>query len=163
MQITAIDTGPNAVTIPRDYSPALVEALRQPFAIAVDETSLGRLNVKLGDRAIYNGKTVYVRAVLRGYPNMQIASVVMSRDTLRMLGEANNGNRVGPLMVRIKDPARAEIVANQLNRTANGLYKAETRTNLSKFSLLDMIKFQIVGIMLGFSVFLGTLIGVAIT
>ncbi|RZJ42596.1 MAG: FtsX-like permease family protein [Brevundimonas sp.] len=163
VQITAIDTGPDAVTIPRDYSPELVEALRQPFAIAVDETSLGRLGVQLGDRAIYNGKTVYVRAVLRGYPNMQIANVIMSRDTLRMLGEANNGNRVGPLMVRIKDPARAEIVANQLNRTANGLYKAETRTNLSKFSLIDMVKFQIVGIMLGFSVFLGTLIGVAIT
>ncbi|RZJ37801.1 MAG: FtsX-like permease family protein, partial [Brevundimonas sp.] len=36
-------------------------------------------------------------------------------------------------------------------------------TNLSKFSLIDMVKFQIVGIMLGFSVFLGTLIGVAIT
>ncbi|RZJ96606.1 MAG: ABC transporter permease, partial [Brevundimonas sp.] len=109
VQITAIDTGPDAVTIPSDYSTELVEALRQPFAIAVDETSLGRLGVQLGDKAIYNGKTVHVRAVLRGYPNMQIASVVMSRDTLRMLGEANNGNRVGPLMVRIKDPGRAEI------------------------------------------------------
>ena len=163
VQVTAIDTSPDAVTIPSDYSPELVEALRQPFAIAVDETSLKRLGVQLGDRGNYNGKSVYVRAVLRGYPNMQVPSIVMSRDTLRMLGEANEGERVGPLMVRIEDPARAEIVAAQLNANSRGMFRAWTRQELADANQSAMFEEQIIGIMLGFSVFLGVLIGVAIT
>src|SRR5690606_10969367 len=54
------DAVPGAVTVPTDYSPELIEALRQPFGVAVDETALGRLGVKRGDKAIYNGKTVRV-------------------------------------------------------------------------------------------------------
>ncbi|MEC8456475.1 MAG: ABC transporter permease, partial [Pseudomonadota bacterium] len=110
VNVTTIDAMPGAVTVPVDYSDDLVEALRQPYAVAVDQTALGRLGVKLGDQATYNGKTVRVAAVTQGYPNMMQATVVMSRDTLRMLGEANTGERVGPLMVQIKDPARAPIV-----------------------------------------------------
>src|SRR5690606_33289052 len=110
VQVSIIDAVPGAVTVPIDYSDALIETLRQPYAVAVDETALGRLGVQLGDRAIYNGKTIRIAAVTSGYPNMMQAGLVMSRDTLRMLGEANTGDRVGPLMVAIENPARAEIV-----------------------------------------------------
>ena len=46
---------PGSVTIPVDYSDELVEALRQPYTVAVDESALSVLGVQLGDRAIYAG------------------------------------------------------------------------------------------------------------
>ena len=163
VQVSIIDAVPGAVTVPTDYSPELVEALRQPFGVAVDETALGRLGVKLGDKAIYNGKTVRIVAVTRGYPNMMQAGVVMSRDTLRMLGEANTGDRVGPLMVSIKPGADSERVVAQLNAQSGGQFKAWTRAELGEANQAAMFKESFIVIMLGFSLFLGILIGVAIT
>ncbi|MDY6922942.1 MAG: ABC transporter permease [Pseudomonadota bacterium] len=163
VQVSIIDAVPGAVTVPVDYSPELVEALRQPFGVAIDETALGRLGVKLGDKAIYNGKTVRVVAVTRGYPNMMQAGVVMSRDTLRMLGEASTGDRVGPLMVGIRPGADSERVVAQLNAQSRGQFKAWTRADLGEANQAAMFKESFIVIMLGFSLFLGILIGVAIT
>ena len=163
VQVSIIDAVPGAVTVPSDYSPDLVEALRQPFGVAIDETALGRLGVKLGDKAIYNGKTVRVVAVTRGYPNMMQAGVVMSRDTLRMLGEASTGDRVGPLMVGVRPGADPERVVAQLNAQSRGQFKAWTRAELGKANQAAMFKESFIVIMLGFSLFLGILIGVAIT
>ncbi len=163
VQVTIIDAVPGAVTVPTDYSDELVEALRQPFGVAIDETARGRLGVELGDKAIYNGKTVRVVAITRGYPNMMQAGVVMSRDTLRMLGEANTGERVGPLMVSIRPGADPERVVAQLNAQSRGQFKAWTRAQLGEANQAAMFKENFIVIMLGFSLFLGILIGVAIT
>lgn len=163
VMVSSVVTTPGSPTIPVDYSDDLIEALRQPYAVAIDETAQARLGVKLGDRALYNGRTVRIAAITRGYPNFMQAGLVMSRDTLRALGEAYTGDRVGPLMVRISDPARAEIVVAQLNAQANGQYRAWTRAALSKANEASMFEEGIVVVMLGFSLFLGVLIGVAIT
>lgn len=163
VMVTSIVTEPGNPTIPVDYSDELVEALRQPDAIVVDETALATLGVRLGDQAIYNGHTVRVAGVTRGYANMMQPSIVMSRDTLRRFGEAYTGSRVGPLMVQIRDPARAEFVVAQLNASSNGQYRAWTRRDLSAAGEASMFEEGIVVVMLGFSVFLGTLIGIAIT
>lgn len=159
-----IDTTPEAVTIPTDYSEELVEALRQPFTVAVDETSLKALGVKLGDKAIYNGQTVTVVAVTRGYPNMMQQTIVMSRDTMRMLGQTSDSSpRVGPLMVALKDPSRAKIVTAQLNKMSNGQYRAWTRQELADANSSAMFEEGILVIIIGGCVVLGIIIGVAIT
>lgn len=163
VNVTVIDAIPGYVTVPTDYTQSMIEALRRPFAIAVDETALKRLGVKKGDKALYNGKTVYVAVVTKGYPNIIQPTLVMSRDTLRMLGEADTGQRVGPLMVEIQDPARAEIVVAQLNKKADGKFRAWTRQELADANSGAMLDDQIIGIILGFSAFLGLLIGVIIT
>ena len=163
VSVSIVDTTPGAVTIPTDYSPELVDALRQPFAVAVDETALTTLSVKLGDKALYNGQTVTVAAVTRGYPNMMQPSVVMSRDTLRMLGQADTGPRVGPLMVKLRDPARAQIVAGQLNTLGNDQWKAWTRQELADANAGAMFEEGILIIIIGGCVVLGTIIGIAIT
>ncbi|MDP2764462.1 MAG: ABC transporter permease [Brevundimonas sp.] len=164
VQASVIDTMPGAVTIPTDYSDELIEALRQPYTVAIDETALKQLGVKLGDKALYNGQTVTVAAVLRGYPNMMQASIVMSRDTMRMLGQTNESSpRVGPLMVGLTDPSRAEIVAAQLNTMGGGQYKAWTRQQLADANASAMFEEGILVIIIGGCVVLGTIIGVAIT
>jgi putative ABC transport system permease protein len=161
--VNIIDTAPGSVTIPTDYSQELVDALRQPYAVAIDETALTPLGVKLGDRALFNGQTVKVVGVLRGYPNMMQPTIVMSRDTLRMLGQADTGPRVGPLMVKIRNPAQAEIVVAQLNTQGGGQWKAWTRQQLADANAAGMFEEGIIVIILGGCVVLGVIIGVAIT
>ena len=163
VQASIIDTTPGAVTIPTDYSQELVDALRQPYTVAIDETAVTKLGVKLGDKALYNGQTVTVAGITRGYPNMMQANVVMSRDTLRMLGQASTGPRVGPLMVKLSDPSQAQRVAAELNAQGDGQWKAWTRQELADANAGAMFEEGILVIIIGGCVVLGTIIGVAIT
>jgi putative ABC transport system permease protein len=163
VQTWIIDTTPGAVTIPIDYSPELVESLRQPYTVAIDETAMKSLGVQLGDKALYNGQTVTVAGVLRGYPNMMQQTVVMSRDTLRMLGQADTGPRVGPLMVKLRDPSQAKLVADQLNAFGDGQWKAWTRQELADANQSAMFEQGPLIIILGGVTFVGIIIGVAIT
>lgn len=163
VSVTVIDPIPGYVTVPTDYSDQLIETLRQPYAVAVDQTALGTLGVKVGDQAVYNGKTITIAAVTHGYPNVMQPRLVMSRDTLRMLGEADTGERVGPLMVKIADPSRAEIVAAQLNAASGGKFKAWTRPALAAANQASMFKEAFVVILLGFSAVIGVFIGIVIT
>lgn len=163
VQVSIIDTTPGAVTVPSDYAQELVDALRQPYTVAVDETALKTLGVKLGDKALYNGQTVTVVGVTRGYPNMMQSTIVMSRDTLRMLGQADTGPRVGPLMVKLRHPASADVVAAQLNAMGNGQWKAWTRQELADANAGAMFEEGILVIIIGGCVVLGTIIGIAIT
>lgn len=163
VNVNMVDTRPGAVTLPTDFDEATRVALLEPYAVAIDETQLKRLGVKLGDEASLRGKTVRVRAILHGYPDINNASVTTSRDTFRMMGMLTNNGKTGPLMVRIKDPARAEIVRDQLNKTSGGAYRAWTRQELADANQGAIMQEQIIGIFLGFSVFLGFLIGVGIT
>ncbi|MGH7027901.1 ABC transporter permease [Brevundimonas sp.] len=163
VQASIIDTTPGSVTIPTDYSRELVDALRQPYTVAIDETALTTLGVKLGDKALYNGQTVTVVGVTRGYPNMMQPNIVMSRDTLRMVGQADTGPRVGPLMIKLRDPSQSSIVAAQLNETGNGQWKAWTRQELADANAGAMFEEGILVIIIGGCVVLGIIIGVAIT
>jgi putative ABC transport system permease protein len=163
VQLTAVDTAPGAVTLPTDFDETTRLALLEPYAVVVDQTALNSLGVKLGDHATLGGQQVVVRHVITGYPNMMQATVYVSRDTLRLLGQASEGERVGPLMVRIGDPGRAEAVRDQLNSVSNDKYRAWTRAELAEANQGAMLKEQIIGVMLGFSLFLGLLIGISIT
>jgi putative ABC transport system permease protein len=163
VQTLGVDPTPGALTLPTDYSPDVIQALQEPYAIALDETALARLGVKLGDKASLNGKTIKIGAVLHGYPNMMTPTLVGSRQTLRLLSMQPRADRSGPLMVRIADPAQADLVRDQLNASSRGQYRAWTRAELAEANQASMFKEQIIGVMLGFSVFLGLLIGIGIT
>ena len=163
VQIMAVDTEPGSVTLPTDYPESTRQALAQPYTIAIDRTAVSRLGVKPGDIASLNGKEVRVGALLDGYPNMMQPTVVMSRATLRLLGMASVGSQVGPLYARLRDPSQADLVRDQLNAKAHGMYRAWTKPELAAANDASMLKNQFIGIMLGFSAVLGLLIGVAIT
>ncbi|MFN3523287.1 MAG: ABC transporter permease [Phenylobacterium sp.] len=163
VSVMMVDPRPGAVTLPVDYSDEVRTALLEPYSVVVDRSALKRLGVKVGEAATLRDKTVWVRAVVDGYPDINQATVVVSRDTFRMLGMMEQDDRTGPLMVRLKDPARAEIVRDQLNAASGGAYRAWTRAELSKANEGALMQEQIIGIFIGFSVFLGFLIGVGIT
>ena len=163
INVNMVDTRPGSVNLPHDFPEATRVALLEPYAIAIDETQLKRLGVKLGDEASLNGKTVRVRAILQGYPDVNNASVTMSRDTMRLMGMLVKGGKTGPLMVRVADSRRAEIVRDQLNAVSGGAYRAWTRPELAKANENALMSEQIIGIFLSFSVFLAFLIGVGIT
>jgi putative ABC transport system permease protein len=152
-----------SVTLPSDFPETVRLALLEPYAVVIDKTAQGRLGAKVGDSVMLNGKTVHLRALLDNYPNVDQPTVYMSRDTNRLLGLAPKGGKTGPLLVRLRDPTRAAIVAAQLNAAGKGLYKAWTREELSKANQNALMGEQIIGIFLGFSLFLGLLIGVGIT
>lgn len=163
VDVNMVDTRPGAVTLPVDFTEATRQALMEPYAVAIDESQLGRLGVKLGDSASLNGKTVRVRAILTGYPNINNASITASRDTLRLLGMIQDNGKTGPLMVRLKDPARAEIVRDQMNRDANDKYRAWTRAELAQANQGALMKEQIIGLFITATVVIGAFIGIAIT
>ncbi|WP_374575804.1 ABC transporter permease [Phenylobacterium sp.] len=163
ISVMMVDPRKGAVTLPVDYPETVRVALLEPYAVVLDRTALKRLGVKVGDPATLRGHTVWVRGVVDGYPDINQATVVVSRDTFRMLGMMEKPDKTGPLMVRLKDPSKAIEVRDQLNAVSGGLYRAWTRAELSKANEGALMKEQIIGVFLGFSVFLGFLIGVGIT
>jgi putative ABC transport system permease protein len=66
-------------------------------------------------------------------------------------------------MVQIKDPKRAEAVRDQLNAMAHGAYRAWTLKEFNQANEQAVMGEQIVGLLLGFSVFLAGLIGIGVT
>lgn len=163
VNIFDVDPRPNSPTLPTDYPESIRLALLEPYSVIMDKTALARLGTKLGAEATLGAKTVHVRGVLENYPNVDQPTVYMSRDTLRMLGMGPKNGKTGPLMVRIKDPAKAALVRDQLNAASHGLYRAWTKPDLAAANRKALMGEQIIGIFLGFSLFLGLLIGVGIT
>jgi putative ABC transport system permease protein len=66
VQVIGVEPVEGSVTLPSDFAPDVVDALKEPFAVVVDRSTLGKLGVKVGDKGKINGRTVYVRATLQG-------------------------------------------------------------------------------------------------
>jgi putative ABC transport system permease protein len=163
VQIIIIDPVPGAVTLPNDFGEDLMQALQEPYSVVVDQSSLDKLGVHIGEKAKINGLTVSVRGATNTYPSMFNAMVFMSRQTGKLLNLLNEGQRVGPLIVKIKDPALAQQVAAELNAVSDGHYKAWSREDLSESSQKAMLKEGGISVMIGFAVVVGTFIGIVIT
>ena len=163
VRVVVVDPVKGAVTLPSDFSDATIEALKEPFAVILDRTSLGKLGVQVGDKAKMNGRTVTVAGVVDGYPNMFNTQVFTSYQTAKLIYVADDGPRVGPLLVKLKDPTRAKQVAAELNVMAAGQFKAWTREELSKSSQMGMMKEGGIAIMIGFMALVGVFIGIVIT
>ena len=158
-----VDPRPDSVTLPIDYPESIRQALLEPYAVIMDKTALARLGTHMGATATLNGKTVHVRGILENYPNVDQPTIYMSRDTLRLLGMGPKNGKTGPLLVRIRDPSQAIVVRDQLNAISNGAYRAWSKPDLAAANRKALMGQQIIGIFLGFSLFLGLLIGVGIT
>jgi putative ABC transport system permease protein len=163
VQVIVVDPVHGAVTLPSDFGDDLIQALQEPYAVVVDGSSLGKLGVQLNDKAKMNGYTVWVRGTTSGYPSMFNALVFVSRQTAKLIRVYDDGPRVGPLVVKIKNPGSAGQVAADLNAMSNGQYKAWSREALSLASQKSMLKEGGIVVMIGFAVVVGAFIGIVIT
>jgi putative ABC transport system permease protein len=161
--VVMVDPVRGSVTLPSDFSDAQILTLQEPFAVMVDRSSLSKLGVEVGDKAKMNGNTVIVRATTTGYPSMFQSMVFMSLQTAKLLKLYTEGPRVGPLVLRLRNPLRAEAVAAELNVLAKGQYRAWSRETLSEASQRSMLKEGGIVVMVGFAVVVGAFIGIIIT
>ncbi len=162
VSIMVIDPQPNAITLPNDFTEEMAKVLAVPFNIAVDRSALAQMKVKLGDKASLNGRTVTVALIVEGYAGMAWTNVIMSRQTMRLMGLGNN-DRLGSLMVRVRNPAEAERVRNELNAIANKQYRAWTKQELHDVMVQGMTKQGPFFVAILFMSFIGAIIGVVIT
>jgi putative ABC transport system permease protein len=163
VQVMIIDTAPNAITLPNDFSDDTAAKLSAPFNIAVDKSALAQLKVKLGDKASLSGRTVRVAAVVEGYTSlMGMANIAMSRQTARLMGMVND-SQLGSLMVRIKNPLDAERVRNELNALSNDQYRAWTKQELHDSIVEGMNSAGPIFVAVMFLTIIGAVIGVVIT
>ncbi len=163
VQVIVIDPTPDSLTVPTDFDKNLLQAIEEPYAVVIDQSSVGKLGTGLNEKAKMNGSTVTVRGLTTGYPNMFNQTVFMSRQTAKLIYVVNEGPRVGSLLVKIKDPKRAQAVVNELNAMGKGEYKAWTREKLSASNESGILKEGGIGIILGFMVLVGVFIGIVIT
>ena len=164
VNIMVVDTSPNGVTLPDDFTDDMRRAIEPPYNVGVDISAVNQLGVKLGDEATVNGKTVRVALIMEGYANSQAPGVVMSRQTQRLMGTANDES-YGLLMVRIKNTSEKDAlrVADELNAMADGQYKAWTKKPLAAATVKDAMSEGLLAIILGFMSVIGFVIGVVIT
>lgn len=163
VNLNTVDPIPGSLTLPTDFPEEARLAILEPGTVVIDQSALGRLGVKLGDKATLNGKTVRVVYVLSTYPNLASPMVFLSRDTLQWLGLASQGPRGPPLAVEVSDPSKAEMVRDQLNAASHNEYRAWTREELSKANEKALLRDQFIGLFLVASVILGLFIGIVIT
>jgi putative ABC transport system permease protein len=163
VQVVIVDPVRGAVTLPVDFGDDVIQALQVPYSVIVDRSSLGKLGVQVGDEAKMDGIRVWVRATTDGYPSMFNATVFISRQTAKLLHLLSDDQRVGPLVVKIRNPALARQVATELNAMSNGQYKAWSREDLSDVTQKSMLKEGGISVMIGFAVVIGAFIGVVIT
>ena len=158
-----VDPVKGAITLPIDFGDDLIQALREPYAVIVDRSSLGKLGVQVGDKAKMNGQTVWVRGTTSGYPSMFQSMTFISVQTAKLLHQYNDGDRVGAILAKISDPRQARQVVDQLNAASKGQYKAWTREDLSRSSQTSMLSDGPIAVMIGFAVVVSAFIGVVIT
>jgi len=163
VQIVIVDPVRGAVTLPEDFSDEVLQALQVPYSVIVDRSSLAKLGVAVGDEAKINGIRVWVRAATNGYASMWNATVFTSRQTAKLLHLLSDDQRVGPLVVKIKDPGAVRRVVAELNAASKGQYKAWSREELSDATQKSMLKDGGISVMIGFAVVVGAFIGIVIT
>jgi putative ABC transport system permease protein len=161
--IMIVDPVKGAITLPTDFGDDLIQALREPYAVIVDRSSLGKLGVQVGDKAKMNGQTVWVRGTTTGYPSMFNATTFISVQTAKLLRQFNDGDRVGAILAKINDSGQIHQVVDQLNAASKGRYKAWTREDFSRSSQTSMLSDGPIAVMIGFAVVISVFIGVVIT
>jgi putative ABC transport system permease protein len=165
VNIMVIDTSPNGVTLPDDFTDEMRVALQAPYAVGIDVSAQRALGVKLGDQATLSGRTVRIALIVEGYANSQFSNLIMSRQTQRLMGMSND-ERLGLLMVRVKDAeTQAEIdrVRDELNAISGGQYRAWSKPELAESTIQSMMSDGFIAMILLFLSVIGFVIGVVIT
>jgi putative ABC transport system permease protein len=144
-----------------ELTPELRDRLREPGAVVVDESDLGRLGVRgVGDGAEIGGRRVRVAGMVRGTRGLAGAYVFCSVHTARqVLGLRSD--QATYLLARCRDAADAPAVAARLRSYPT--LSATTSGELSLRSRLHWLTKTKAGMALGAAAALGLLVGAVVT
>lgn len=141
-----------------------LDALTMPDSIIVDESDLGRLKVKVGDKAKINNKEVRVVGTVKGLKSLAAPWVFCSLHTAKhLLGFLLPADHATYLLARCESPARAKEVAAELRERYSedmGAYTAPEFSHESRKYWLIRTK---AGIAIGYAALLGLVVGMVIT
>ncbi len=139
-------------------------ALEEPGTILVDESQRENLGVDVGGALAINGRRVRVVGFTRGLASIGEANVVGSLLTVRELDASlRAAEEVGYLLVRVRDPARAEIVRDALAPSGRiRAYSVWTAREFSNRTQLYWLLETGMGLVLSFGGIIGLGIGIVI-
>jgi putative ABC transport system permease protein len=152
--------GLGAVEVLRN-DPDLMARLAEPFAVAVDDSELGRLGIAgVGDQAEILGKRVKVVGLVRGYKSLGGPYVFCSNETARVLLKYPPGQATY-LLGKCRTPEDADRAIRRLNQ-----YPQMSAFGSDEFSLrsrLHWLTTTKAGVAVGFTALLGLLVGAVVT
>jgi len=158
---TRLDPGSLGAVEGLRADPDLMARLAEPFAVAVDESELGRLDIGgVGDLAEVLGKRVKVVGLVRGYKSLGGPFVFCSLETARVLLKIPPGQTTY-LIGKCPTPADAERVTRRLRGYPQ--MSAFTADEFSLRSRLHWLTTTKAGVTVGFTALLGLLVGAVVT
>ncbi|MGL6073290.1 MAG: ABC transporter permease [Fimbriiglobus sp.] len=158
---TKLDPGSlGAVEYLREH-PEIMARLREPNAVAVDGSDLGRLGIEgIGDQAEVFGHRIKVVGIVEGYRSIGGPYVFCSIETARKLVRDPPGG-VTYHLAKCRNPEDAQVVAERLSEFKQ--MSAYTSDELSTRSRLYWLTTTKAGIAVGFTALLGLLVGAVVT
>lgn len=182
---TGIDTRPGAMGLSRIVTPEQRALLDEPNAIIVDEVEADKLGIEVGSVGEINRRRVRVVALIRGLRAVAGVNIITSLPSARTLEGAapsrpsqTDGERPSDkpvvaaetldatyYLVRLRDPTRAETVAQQLTppEGARRPYSVWVSQEFSTRSQLYWLLESGSGAGFAFSSLLGLFVGIVIT
>ena len=112
--VSGIDPAPDGLVFARAIPPALRARLEEPGAIIVDRADLPKLGIQVGQSGILNGQRVYLVGTTSGLRALGGVNIVTSLATAEQLNVGGDP-RPAYYVARLRDPARAAVVAAQLD------------------------------------------------
>jgi putative ABC transport system permease protein len=161
-QIIEVPTRADSAASLDGFTPDLLAALREPGAVVLDRVDAGKLGARAGEFAEINSHRVHVVGTVEGYRAAFGAYVFASHATMRFLGADEWANPY--YLLRLRDPARAQIVREQLRpRDASAPYTVWLPADLAHQSQLYWLLDSGSGVSFGFSVVIALLVGLGVT
>lgn len=168
--LIGVDPNDASLSIPASFTPALRRALREPGAVIVDEADAGKLGARTGELVEINGRRVRVAGFSTGFRSIGGAYIFCSLYTASLLlgpqsgPMAANTDSITYLLLRLRDPTRAETVRDALQpRGARPPYRIWTGAEFSEQSQRYWLLESGAGAGFAFSSSLGLLVGVVVT
>lgn len=124
-----VETDKDCLLMPDYFMDKFATLLDEPMTIVVDRSFSKNLNLKVGDYTEVNRKRVKIVGLADGYKNDRSGFVFCSLQTFQTI---TTFIQVQYLMVKLKKPEMADIVADELNKSwwKNSKMKVWTKDDL---------------------------------
>jgi putative ABC transport system permease protein len=163
--LVGVDPRPGSLMFGRLLTPAQRTLLETPDAVLIDASDVDKLGAHVGDLAELNKRRVRVVGTVEGLRAVGGANLLASLATARRIDpNVGNTDQVDYLLVKLRDPLRAEAVRDALQPTGSVRpFSVWTAAEFSERSTQYWLLESGAGAGFLFSAALGLIVGAAIT